>query len=147
MNYEPQLLRRNVLARAGDVNAELLKIQACFDEIALDLSGRVKVLELIGAGPVALSSSLHAGRSLEVSNGDSTAAIILTLPDDAPIGTVFLIDQVGVSPVRVSSARLRNRLMHNGAAGRWSGISAKCIRNEGGTAAEWVLSGDTAALA
>lgn len=106
---------------------------------------RVLVQEVSGAGPVTLTDAAHGGKSLLVSNGGSQAVIVLNLPAGAEVGTLFLIDQVGVAPVKIvppAGASLRNRSGHNGPAGQWASVSVKCIRPN-----EWLLGGDTDLIA
>lgn len=109
----------------------------------------VLIQSLTGPGPFILSAADHGGKSLLISNGASTTTINARLPLDAPVGTVFIVDQVGTSPVKFvtqAGGLLRHRLGHDGTAGQWASISAKCVKNVSGSAAEWLISGDTADL-
>ncbi len=110
----------------------------------------VLVQEVPGAGPVALTDAAYGGKALLVGNGAATTAITLMLPADAAIGTLFLADQVGAGPLKLvpaTGATLLHRLGHNGSAGQWASISAKCIRNPDGVSASWLVAGDTAVIA
>jgi hypothetical protein len=110
---------------------------------------QVLVLELNGAGPWTLTAADHGGVSLLVSNFNATATISLTLPATASAGTIFLVDQVGPAPVKLvgaAGATIVHRLAHNGTAGRYASISAKCIGNSGGGSAQYLIGGDTALL-
>lgn len=125
------------------------RFQSLIDQWSLVVK-RVLVMEIVGAGPITLSDATHGGKSLLISNGSSTTAIQLTLPADAAVGTLFLVDQVGTSQAKLvpaSGATLRHRLLHNGTAGQWASLSVKCIRNTNGASAEWLVVGDTAIIA
>lgn len=105
---------------------------------------RILVQEMPGTGPHALTDALHGGKRLRIGNGEATAAIIVNLPADAPVGTVFLPRQVGAGPLRFIAApgsTLYHRLGHNGTAGRDAGAALTCE-----AAGVWLLDGDTAAV-
>lgn len=113
------------------------------------LVSRVQIQQLSGPGPWTLSEADHGGKALSVSNYTATGSISLMLPADAANGALFLVDQVGPAPVRfvpAGGAMLNHRLGHNGTAGQWASISAKCIANPNGSSAMWLLAGDTAAV-
>ena len=108
------------------------------------------VMRLSGPGPFTLNAVDHSGKALLVSNGASAATIEVHLPANGAERTVFLITRYGPAPVKIiadAGGALRNARAHNGPAERYSEGVVKCIGNAGGTAAEWLLSGDTAAIA
>lgn len=86
-----------------------------------------------------------AGKVVELTNA---AAITLTLPNSLPAGFCCSIAQGGAGQVTFSAASgatLRNRQAHTKLAGQWSMASLVVRGNSGGSAAEYVLAGDTAA--
>jgi len=79
---------------------------------------------------------------------DSTSPGQFTLPANAPVGFSITICQVNTAQVQVvagSGATLRQRSNYTKTAGQWAAFSAWVRKNVGGSAAEWVLSGDMAA--
>lgn len=85
------------------------------------------------------------GKVVELGNA---AAITLTLPNSLAIGFNCLIRQTGAGQVTVtpaSGANRRNRQSHTKLAGQWSEAALSVRTNAGGTTAEYVFSGDTAA--
>ena len=85
------------------------------------------------------------GKVVECSNA---AAITLTLPTNAAVGFCCTVvqgasGQITLTPA--SGATLRHRQSHTKTAGQWAGVTLYVRSNAGGTAAEWVLMGDTAA--
>lgn len=106
---------------------------------------RVTVQALTGAGPFALSAADHGGKRLRIGNGAATATIVVTLPADAPVGTVFLPRQAGYGALKfvpASDAMLINRAGHNGTSGEAAAVSLTCE-----VAGIWYLDGNTAAVA
>lgn len=86
-----------------------------------------------------------AGKVVELTNA---AAITLTLPNSLPAGFCCSIAQGGAGQVTFSAASgatLRNRQAHTKLAGQWSMASLVVRGNSGGSAAEYVLAGDTTA--
>jgi hypothetical protein len=89
--------------------------------------------------------SSDRGKVVELTNGSS---ITLTLPSTLAVGFCCTIVQGGAGQVNVSAgsgATLRNRQSHTKLAGQWSGATLYVRTNSGGSAAEYVLNGDTAA--
>lgn len=85
------------------------------------------------------------GKVVELTNA---AAITLTLPADAAVGFCCTVVQGGVGQVTLipaSGATLRNRQTHTKNAGQWAGVTLYVRTNAGGTAAEYVMLGDSAA--
>lgn len=85
------------------------------------------------------------GKVVECSNA---AAITLTLPANAAVGACCTVVQGGAGQVTItpaSGATLRHRQSHTKTAGQWAGATLYVRSNAGGSAAEWVLMGDTAA--
>jgi hypothetical protein len=86
-----------------------------------------------------------AGRTTYFTNASN---ITLTLPNNLTVGYNCKIiqsaaGQVACSPA--SGAFLRNRQSHTKTAGQWAECTLQVVTNSGGSAAEYVLSGDTAA--
>ena len=97
---------------------------------------------MVGAGPQSLDPDTHGGKQLRVSH---TQTVICTLPNDAPIGTLFLVRQLGTGSVKFvpdSGGTLTHRLNHNATAGQFACIRLTCEANAG-NAAQWFLDGDT----
>jgi hypothetical protein len=108
------------------------------------------------AGPLAAAVSTEdiAGATYSVVAGDlgkrkrttSASAVTITLPNSLAQGFSFLICQAGAGQVTfapASGASLANRLGYAKTAGQWSEASLTVDSNAGGSAAVWVLSGDT----
>ena len=86
--------------------------------------------------------STDDGTVVDLSNA---ASITVTLPNSLPIGFSCLCAQSGAGQVTFSAAggatlRQASSLSHTRA--QWSVVSMYVRTNAGGTAAEWVLSGD-----
>jgi len=80
----------------------------------------------------------------------NAAAIAVTLPNNAPAGFACTYVQAGAGQITFAvqgggTAVLRNRQSHTKTAGQWAMVTLYVRSNSGGTAAEWVLGGDTAA--
>ncbi len=117
------------------------RFSAQLDELR-SFAKRILVQEMTGPGPHSLTDELHGGKRLRIGNGSATASIVITLPADAPIGTVFLPRQVTAAPLRFVAAAgstLYHRLGHNGTAGLDAGVALTCE-----IAGVWLLDGDTA---
>lgn len=86
-----------------------------------------------------------AGKIVELTNA---SAIALTVPNSLPVGFCCTLVQGGAGQVTVSAgsgATQRHRQSHTKLAGQWA-LAAIAVRaNSGGSAAEYVLAGDTAA--
>lgn len=90
-------------------------------------------------------TNAHNGRILVLNNA---AAITLTLPATLPVGFNVVVIQAGAGQVTFTpsgSATLRNRQSHTKAAGQYARTTLEIITNVGGSAAEYILAGDTAA--
>lgn len=86
-----------------------------------------------------------SGRVVDHANA---AAITVTLPNSAPVGFCVTYVQAGAGQITfspASGATLRNRQSHTKTAGQWAGVTLYVRSNAGGSAAEYVLAGDTAA--
>lgn len=111
---------------------------------------RFLVQTIVGPGPIALSDAAHGGKRLRVLNGAAATTIVLQLPADAVVGTVFLPRQLGPALLRfvpAPGATLRHRLGHNGTAAEGAAASLMCEANIDGASAEWWLDGDTGLVA
>lgn len=85
------------------------------------------------------------GKIVECTNA---AAITLTLPATFPVGWCCTVVQSGAGQVTLTpagSATRLNRQSHTKTAGQWAGVTLYVRTNAGGTAAEYVMIGDTAA--
>lgn len=92
--------------------------------------------------------TLVAADNDKVVDLSNAAAITLTLPATAAVGFRCSVIQSGAGQVTLSpagSATLRNRQSHTKTAGQWAEIKLTVRTNAGGSAAEYVMSGDTAA--
>lgn len=92
--------------------------------------------------------TLVAGDNGKVVELGNAAAITLTLPNSLAVGFNCLIRQTGAGQVTVTpaaGANRRNRQSHTKLAGQWAEASLSIRTNAGGTTAEYVFSGDTAA--
>lgn len=77
----------------------------------------------------------------------NSAAITLTLPNNLPIGFSCLVTQSAAGQITFTAAgggALRQRQTFTKTAGQWAVVSLFVRTNAGGTAAEWVASGDMA---
>jgi hypothetical protein len=85
------------------------------------------------------------GKIVDLSNA---AAITLTLPATFPVGWCCTVVQSGAGQVTLTpagSATRRNRQSHTRTAGQWACVTLYVRANSGGSAAEYVMMGDTAA--
>jgi hypothetical protein len=85
----------------------------------------------------------YLGKTITTSNA---AAVTLTLPNSLYAGfkcrvIQYAAGQVTLSPA--SGALLRNRQSHTKTAGQYAVCTLEVIANSGGSAAEYILSGDT----
>lgn len=89
--------------------------------------------------------SSDAGKVIDHSNA---GAITVTLPNNMPVGWSCTYIQSGAGQVTFSAASgatLRNRQSHSKIAGQWGEVVLIVRANSGGSAADYVLGGDTAA--
>ena len=85
------------------------------------------------------------GKVVECTNA---AAITLTLPADAAVGFCCTVVQGGAGQITLTtagSATRRNRQSHTKTAGQWAAVTLYVRTNAGGSAAEYVMCGDSAA--
>lgn len=85
-----------------------------------------------------------AGKIIDHTNA---AAITVTLPNSAPVGFACTYVQTGAGQITFSAAvggSLSNRQSHTRTAGNAAMVSLYVRNNAGGSAAAWVLGGDTA---
>lgn len=98
----------------------------------------------------------QSGSSYTLANADnksrmrftSASAITLTLPNSLQTGFAVTIIQAAAGQITfspASGATLRNRQSHTKTAGQYAVCTLQVISNSGGSAAEYLLSGDTAA--
>ncbi len=89
-------------------------------------------------------SDSDTGKIIDHSNA---GAIAVTLPNSAPVGFACTYVQSGAGQITFSAqsgGTLRNRQSHTKTAGQWGEVALYVRANSGGSAAEWVLGGDTA---
>lgn len=89
--------------------------------------------------------AIDNGKVVDIANA---SAITLTLPASLAVGFNCIVRQSGAGQITRSlgsGASLRNRSGHTKTAGQWAEISLSVRTNSGGSAAEYVMSGDTAA--
>jgi len=92
--------------------------------------------------------TLNGGSDGTVQRTTNGSAVTATLDATAPAGTQLAVCQVGAGQVTFaagSGATLHNRSGHTKTAGQWATVSLYVDSNSGGSAAVWVLSGDTGA--
>lgn len=114
-------------------------------QTALDLKSSLSDVLNTQTGTTYTLQASDNGKVVELGNA---AAITLTLPNSLAVGFNCLIRQTGAGQVTVtpaSGATRRNRQSHTKLAGQWSEAALSVRTNAGGTAAEYVFSGDTAA--
>jgi hypothetical protein len=90
-------------------------------------------------------AAADTGKVVELTNA---AAITLDMPNNLPVGWCCTVVQGGAGAVTftpASGANRRNRQSHTKTAGQWAMCSLYVRPNSGGSAAEYVLGGDTAA--
>ncbi len=98
----------------------------------------------------------QTGTTYEVASGDNAklvtcnngSAITVTLPNALSIGFQCAITQLGDGQVTFSAeagGALLNRQSHTKTAGKYGTISVFVVANAGGSAAQWLLVGDTSA--
>lgn len=105
--------------------------------------------------PQSAAPNLQTGTSYTLLSSDdgvpvdltNAAAIALHLPANTPVGFSTLVTQGGAGVVTFTpdgSAVLRQRQSRTKTAGQWAVVTIYVRTNPGGTAAEWVASGDMA---
>lgn len=90
-------------------------------------------------------TAADTGKVVELTNA---AAITLDMPNNLPVGWCCTVVQGGAGAVTftpASGASRRNRQSHTKTAGQWAICMLYVRTNSGGSAAEYVLGGDTAA--
>lgn len=90
-------------------------------------------------------SDSDRGRIVRCTNG---AGITVTLPATAPVGFYCTVYQGGAGQVgfaAASGATIVNQQSHTKIAGQHGAVGLVVFENSGGSAAQWTLSGDTAA--
>lgn len=114
--------------------------------------------DLAAADVLGVKATLNAqtGTTYEIASTDNAklvtcsngSAIAVTLPNDLAVGFQCSLTQLGAGQVSFSAesgGSLRNRQSHTKVAGQYGTVSLFVIANSGGSAAEWLLVGDTAA--
>lgn len=106
------------------------------------ISGYYGVRNAYSATSVTLSNVADAGK---IAIFTATSAITLTLPNNTTTSFCCSIFQAAssITFTTTGSATLRNRSSHNKTAGQYAMATLFVATNSGGSAAEWVLAGDT----
>lgn len=134
----------NAVARFDGAGGKTLQNSLLLISDTGQVSGYLAHLNLQTGTTYTLQSS-DRGKVVELTNGSS---ITLTIPSTLAVGFCCTIVQGGAGQVNVSAgsgATLRNRQSHTKLAGQWAGATLYVRTNSGGSAAEYVLNGDTAA--
>lgn len=134
----------NALARFDTTTGKLLQNSGVVVSDANEISGYRGHLNL-QTGTTYTLVAADTGKVVECTNA---SAITVTLPADAAVGFVCSISQGGAGQITLSpagSATLRNRQTHTKTAGQWGAVNLYVRTNAGGTAAEYVMNGDSAA--
>jgi hypothetical protein len=90
-------------------------------------------------------TSTDTGKVIETTAG---TAVAVTLAATAAVGTQLTVTQYGAGQITFAptgSGTLRNRSSHTKSAGQYAVVTLYVRANSGGSAAEWVMDGDTAA--
>lgn len=106
---------------------------------------RFALSQVTASGTTLTLDGTSDGTVQRTTNG---SAVTATLGATAPAGTQLALCQVGAGQVTFaagSGATLHNRSGHTKTAGQWATVSLYVDSNSGGSAAVWVLSGDTSA--
>lgn len=97
------------------------------------------------AGTAHTLDSSYVNKTITFTNA---SAVAFTLPNDLYVGFKCRVIQYGAGQVTftpASGATRRNRSSHTKSAGLYAVCTLEVVSNSGGTAAEYILSGDTAA--
>ncbi len=100
---------------------------------------------VVDTGTTLTLSASHRARILTMNNA---SPITLSCPDSLEIGYTVTVYQKGAGQVSVAAAggaTVRNRSSHTKIAGQYGAVTLFVESNAGGTAAIWVLAGDTGA--
>lgn len=134
----------NALARFSGTDGNVLENSGVLVSDADEISGYKGNINAQTGTTYTLVAS-DTGRVVECNNA---AAITLTLPANAAVGFCCTVVQGAAGQITLtpaSGATLRHRQSHTKTAGQWAGVTLYVRTNSGGSAAEWVLMGDTAA--
>ena len=140
----------SVNVSGGAVSIEPASLIMFPDGCLIDTGGgiarvRFALVPIVGSGTTTTIGNVQDGALIRTTNG---SAVTATLDATAPAGTQLAVCQVGAGQVTFaagSGATLHNRQGHTKTAGQWATVSLYVDSNAGGSAAVWVLSGDTAA--
>jgi hypothetical protein len=115
---------------------------------ALAASGASKDLVLSTRTTAATTDTVLQLDHGKVVSTTSATAVTVTLPNNLTVDTVLSYSQDGAGQITftpASGAFLRNRQSHTKTAGQWAAVTLRVRANAGGVAAEYVMTGDTAA--
>jgi hypothetical protein len=140
----------SVNVSGGAVSIEPASLIMFPDGCLIDTGGgiarvRFALVPTVVSGTTTTIGDAQDGALIRTTNG---SAVTATLDATAPAGTQLAVCQVGAGQVTFaagSGATLHNRQGHTKTAGQWATVSLYVDSNSGGSAAVWVLSGDTGA--
>ncbi len=135
----------NIAALTG---AEIMAIlsaaaTAAFDFAAQEISNYL-IPQKIETGTTYTVVAADSGKTIDLANA---AAITVTVPNSLAVGFTCKFRQAGAGQVTIAagaSATMRQRQSHTKTAGQWAEVGIEVRANAGGSAAEFVLTGDTA---
>lgn len=139
------LVKTDVGLASVDNTSDANKPVSTAQQAALDLKAALSDTLNSQTGTAYTLQASDNGKVVEIANA---SAITLTLPNNLPVGFNCVVCQAGAGAITRalgSGATLRNRNSHTKTAGQWAEISLRVRSNAGGTVAEYVMSGDTAA--
>ncbi len=134
----------NALARFDSTTGKLLQNSSVTVGDAGEIAGYAGSLNTQTGTTYTLLTS-DSGKVIDHANA---SGITVTLPNSLPVGFCCTYAQTGAGQVSFSAASgatLRNRSSHTKIAGQWGAVTLLVRTNSGGSAAEYVLAGDTAA--
>lgn len=138
----------NVLLRADGTGGATLQATGVTVSDADEIHGYLAKLNLQTGTTYTLDvagTDTDSGKIVDLANA---GAIAVTLPATAPVGYACTAVQGGAGQITFASTgsgTLVNRQSHTKTAGQYAMVSLYVRANAGGSAAVWVLGGDTAA--
>jgi hypothetical protein len=132
----------NTLVRYDSTTGKLVQASGVLVSDTNAISGYIGDLNL-QTGTTYTLVAADTGKVVECTNA---SAVTVTLPANAAVGFCCTVVQGGAGAVSFTpagSATIRNRQSHDGLAGQWAACTLYVRTNSGGSAAEYVLNGDT----
>ena len=134
----------NALPRFDGTSGNVLQASGVLVGDANEISGYLGNINAQTGTTYTLTAN-DTGKVVELTNA---AAITLTLPADAAVGFCCTVVQGGAGQVTLTPAGSATRLhrqSHTKTAGQWAAVTLYVRTNAGGSAAEYVMCGDSAA--